>query len=100
MHAFLLFPADRRTGHAKIFIGKISKVIFLEVAGRFTSFLDEKLRMIKAVNVDTLKRFVCAVYSMYLGHSSVEDAGILWAVAAESRWHDNTAAAQCTEMFC
>ena len=41
------------SGHAKIFIGKIWNVIFLEVAGRFTSFLAEKLRMIKAVNGDT-----------------------------------------------
>ena len=49
---FLLFLADRRMGHAKIFIGKIWKVIFLEVAGRFTSFLAEKLRTIKPVNVD------------------------------------------------
>jgi hypothetical protein len=39
-------------GHAEIFIGKVWKVIFLEVTGRFTSFLAEKLRMIKAVNVD------------------------------------------------
>ena len=48
---FLLLLTDRRMGHAKIFIGKIWKVISLEVAGRFTSFVAEKLRTIKAVNV-------------------------------------------------
>ena len=37
---------------SKFSLAKISKVIFLEVAGRFTSFLAEKLRTIKAVNVD------------------------------------------------
>ena len=50
---FLLFLADRRMGHAKIFIGKSWKVISLEPADEFTSFLAEKLRTIKAVNVDT-----------------------------------------------
>jgi hypothetical protein len=40
-------------GHAKIFIGKSWKVISLEPADEFTSFLAEKLRTIKAVNVDT-----------------------------------------------
>jgi hypothetical protein len=56
---FLLFLTDSRMGHAKIFIGKIWKVIYLEVAGRFTSFLAEKLRTIKAVNVDTSESDLC-----------------------------------------
>ena len=49
----LLFLADCRMGHAKIFIGKSWKVTSLEPADGFTSFLAEKLRTIKAVNVDT-----------------------------------------------
>jgi hypothetical protein len=40
-------------GHAKIFIGKSWMVISLEPADGFTSFLAEKLRTIKAVNVNT-----------------------------------------------
>ena len=49
----LLFLADCRMGHAKIFIGKSWKVTSLEPADGFTSFLAEKLRTIKAVNVNT-----------------------------------------------
>ena len=36
---------------------------------------------------------MCAVYLLHLGHCSVEDAGIFWAVAAEWRWQDGGDAA-------
>ena len=74
MHAFLLFLTDRRTGHVKIFIGKISKVIFLEVAGRFASFLAEKLRMIKAVNCR--RALSCVAWAMHTSGGRI--SGVLF----------------------